>query len=260
MQQEEHTLEQSSRVRRGAADNVLDVKRTYTIYLPLHAIDEQYEDDQITLESHDGAYRQTLVLGEDGEIIEDCWVRVTFTKLKPRKCYQCTLDLKETETRATATMLLFEYLPLDDSHFNKPDLMGEALSDEEEAAAVDPDFADFAFDDEEYAIESSEDDEQAAVDDEPDDADDDEEVGEIEEEDRLPSAAKMLEEESRADDEGDERDDDEVDSDEDEDAEQELELTEDTRVASGNLCQKGGTTTATSAGDSRPMTRQEEDA
>lgn len=79
-------------VRRGENENIINVKYTYTLLLDIFEMYQLGEEDEITLRSHDDAYTQTLVLGKDGEIVEDRWVKVTFTKVKPQKLYSCELN------------------------------------------------------------------------------------------------------------------------------------------------------------------------
>ena len=112
-------------VRRGKTDNLINIRHTYTLFVDLEVIDEAFHDDEITLESDDGKYSQTLVLGKDGEVVEDRWVKVTFDKLLPERTYSCYHDLKRTQSEPSGRLLLFRGMDLGDVHLNKPEAIGE---------------------------------------------------------------------------------------------------------------------------------------
>lgn len=83
------------RIRRGNGDNTIDVRWTYTIYVDFNRIESgyDYKDDEIVLESDDGEYKQSLNLHKVGEVVDNRWIKVTFTKIKPNKPYTCWLLL-----------------------------------------------------------------------------------------------------------------------------------------------------------------------
>jgi len=119
------------KIRRGERDNIIDRKYTYTLFLPLYTLDDEYTDDELTLESHDGEYKQTRILGTDGEIVEDHWIRVTWTEVKPRKNYRCIHDLKKTITGESGVLVLFDYMLLNESRFNSTNIADLELTEEE---------------------------------------------------------------------------------------------------------------------------------
>jgi len=122
----------SYKVKRGQGGNKLNVAWTYTLLIDLEEIDPAYQDDEITLESDDQAYKQTLILGKDGEVIDHRWVKLTFTKIIPGKTYTCIHDLKRTSSEKTGKIILFRSAPLEISHLNKPFPVEEILAKEEE--------------------------------------------------------------------------------------------------------------------------------
>jgi len=122
----------SYKVKRGPGGNRLNVAWTYTLLIDLEEIDPAYQDDEITLESDDQAYKQTLILGKDGEVIDHRWVKLTFTKIIPGKTYTCFHDLKRTSSEKTGKIVLFRSAPLEISHLNKPFPVEEILAKEEE--------------------------------------------------------------------------------------------------------------------------------
>jgi len=181
----------SHNIRRGNADNLLDVRYTYTVLIQRHAVPDGYEQDEITLESHDSEYKQTLVVGKDGDVFEDEWIRITFTGVKPRKSYRCVHRLKRPENQVDAKVLLFEHMLLDTRHFNQPAVSDIPRGEEEQGAFSteleelradsDPDATTVALDDDELEEEEEgeEEGEGTGEDEEPEDdegepADDDE--------------------------------------------------------------------------------------
>lgn len=124
-------MSKTHKFRRGEHDNIIDRKYTYTLFLPLYALDDEYTDDELTLESYDGEYKQTRILGTDGEIVDDYWIRVTWTEVKPRKNYRCIHDLKKTSTGESGVFVLFEYVLLTETRFNKPNIADIELTEEE---------------------------------------------------------------------------------------------------------------------------------
>ncbi|MBN1766857.1 MAG: hypothetical protein JW860_16505 [Sedimentisphaerales bacterium] len=125
-------MSKPNKVHRGDSDNTLDVKRTYTLLIDLEEIDPEYKDDEVTLQSDDDEYKQTLVLGEDGEEIDERWIKITFTRILPDKTYTCMHDLKRTSTGVTCTIPLFRSVPLEMIHLNKPGQVDESLPPSEE--------------------------------------------------------------------------------------------------------------------------------
>lgn len=120
------------KVKRGPGGNKLNVAWTYTLLIDLEEVDPAYKDDEITLESDDQEYKQTLILGKDGEVIDNRWVKVTFTKIIPGKTYTCIHDLKRTSTKKTGKIVLFRSAPLEVRHLNKPFPVEEVLTKGEE--------------------------------------------------------------------------------------------------------------------------------
>lgn len=113
-------MAESYKVKRGKGGNKINISWTYTLLIDLEEIDPAYEDDEITLESDDQAYKQTLILGKDGEKIDERWIKITFTKIIPGKAYTCFHDLKRTSSQKTAKVVLFRSSPLEAKHLNKP--------------------------------------------------------------------------------------------------------------------------------------------
>jgi len=124
----------SHHIRRGKADNLLDVRYTYTVLIQRHAVPDGCEQDEVTLESHDSEYKQTLVVGKDGDVFEDEWIRITFTGMKPRKSYRCVHRLKRPESQVDAKVLLFEHMLLDTRHFNQSAVSDIPRGEEEQGA------------------------------------------------------------------------------------------------------------------------------
>ncbi len=87
------------KVKRGEGGNKINISWTYTLLIDLEEIDPAYQDDEITLESDDQSYKQTLALGKDGEKVDDRWLKLTFSKIIPGKTYTCTHDLKRTSSK-----------------------------------------------------------------------------------------------------------------------------------------------------------------
>ena len=89
-------MDEAHRVRRGEKENILDVHWSYTLLIDMLGLDRAWEDDEVTLKSDDDQYEQKYTLGLDGELIDERWIRVTFTGMKPDKFYTCLLDPKIT--------------------------------------------------------------------------------------------------------------------------------------------------------------------
>lgn len=87
---------ETHRVRRGEKENILDVHWSYTLLIDKLGLDRAWEDDEVTLKSNDGQYEQKHTLGLDGDLVDERWIRVTFTEMKPDKFYTCLLDPKIT--------------------------------------------------------------------------------------------------------------------------------------------------------------------
>jgi uncharacterized Zn-binding protein involved in type VI secretion len=86
---------------------------TYTVVVDLEQIDSRYDDDEFTLASEGGEYRQTRTVKDDGEVVDGRWLEVTFSKVEPGKIYSCYHDLKKTASGKTAKLLLFKGVRLD---------------------------------------------------------------------------------------------------------------------------------------------------
>ena len=119
-------------IRRGDGENTIDIKRTYTVYIDVEEIDPDYDDDEITLKSEDGAYEETLVLGTDGELVDDRWLKITFPRVEPGKRYTCEHDFKRTSTGHTGKATLFKFMSIEQIHLNKPARLDESQIEEGE--------------------------------------------------------------------------------------------------------------------------------
>lgn len=119
------------KVKRGKESNKINISWTYTLLIDLEEIDPAYQDDEITLESDDKSYKQTLILGKDGEAVDDRWLKLTFTKIIPGKTYTCIHDLKRTSAEKTGKIVLFRSAPLEVKHLNKIQPVEEILSESE---------------------------------------------------------------------------------------------------------------------------------
>lgn len=131
-------MKASYKVKRGKGGNKINISWTYTLLIDLEEIDPAYEDDEITLESDDKSYKQTLILGKDGEVIDNRWLKLTFTKIIPGKTYTCIHDLKRTTAQKTWKVILFRSAPLEIKHLNKIQPVEEILSETEKEEMTSP--------------------------------------------------------------------------------------------------------------------------
>lgn len=105
---------------------------TYTLQIDLEQIDARYDDDELILESECGAYKQKRTVREDGVLLDDRWLEITFSKVKPGKIYSCHHDLKQTESGQTAERLLFKGMRLDPRDLEGADDLTEAELEEDQ--------------------------------------------------------------------------------------------------------------------------------
>jgi len=82
---------------------------TLTVLIPLDDIFlEAVEDDEALLESTDGAYRNTLKVYEEGEKIDEEYIRLVFHEVVPDKKYTLIYDTKEDdEGTEVAKVIMF---------------------------------------------------------------------------------------------------------------------------------------------------------
>jgi len=75
--------------------NRLDQSGVFTVFVP---VGEDFigglNHDEATLESHDGAYKQTIQVSQEGKPDERQHVRLTFRGVVPGKKYTLTYDTK----------------------------------------------------------------------------------------------------------------------------------------------------------------------
>ncbi|MGB9698786.1 MAG: hypothetical protein ACPL5I_05315 [Thermodesulfobacteriota bacterium] len=124
-------MPEAYKVKRGKGGNKINISWNYTLLIDLEEIDPAYQDDEITLESDDKSYKQTLILGKDGEAIDNRWLKLTFTKIIPGKTYTCIHDLKRTSEQKTGKIVLFRSASLEVKHLNKIQQVEESLSENE---------------------------------------------------------------------------------------------------------------------------------
>ncbi len=117
---------------------------TYTLLIDLEQIDSRYDDDEFELESMDGEYSQKRTVREDGVIVDERWLQITFSKVKPGKIYSCHHDLKKTASGNTATLLLFKGMQLCDEDLDGHEIdeadVTASFSVEERAVETSADF------------------------------------------------------------------------------------------------------------------------
>jgi hypothetical protein len=99
---------------RSGKKNKFFLGGTYTVFIELDDIDAAIHDDEATLESTDDAYKKTVKVAEVGKIINDEFLRITFTGVIPGKKYSFIYDLKkDLEGNELGTITMFYDLVID---------------------------------------------------------------------------------------------------------------------------------------------------
>ncbi len=119
---EDETKVVQSKPSVAAKQSKVELERpTYTLLIDLEQIDAKYDDDELTLESEQGEYKQKRTVKDDGETTDGRWLQITFDKIKPGLNYTCWHDLKKTESGQTAKMMLFGGMHIGYGDLDEPD-------------------------------------------------------------------------------------------------------------------------------------------
>jgi hypothetical protein len=87
---------------------------TFSVIIEIGDLDPAIHDDEATLESSDGEYRQTLPVARDGFRINDKYLRVTFAGVQAGKDYTLTYNLKkDQEGHDLGKIIMFNKRPLE---------------------------------------------------------------------------------------------------------------------------------------------------
>jgi hypothetical protein len=106
---------------------------TFTVLIEMDDIDPAMHDDEATLESKDGMYKQTLKVAQEGTKIDDTYLRLTFSGVFPDKIYTLTYDLKkDSEGNDLGKMIMFFELPISQDDMDNLDPIDSLPAEGEE--------------------------------------------------------------------------------------------------------------------------------